>query len=653
LSSTSGFYCVAGLSAPNPCQVGFKCPVPADPPIPCEAGTYCRKGSSAATPCNAGSFSTKEQQASAAACKKCATCNPGTWETTTCSITTNRECTACTGKPGKSSYISVGSECKWVCDGGYHGDNCDPCPADYWCKSGLANSCPENSYSPEGSFDESACACQPGYYAVNTVLSVIKFGDYTKFKPCMKCKAGSICPGSNLIPALVKDQPVEGAAQQVVVAEKSLPPAANLVGLYDSIPSSLQKIKDAAPAGLDVSNMRTGKICRANVCVDCDGTDKCIPQVIVSVTRNKKVGGYAFSVTSVSPDTMYTFQVAVGDLCVPRINIDSDYVSGLRMVIPKNHGLKSIPFVCPGEPGVETKLLISSTPSKGVRRLLEWAGRRLLQLNPGRRLLQMDPGVNLLGVTFIVPTNDTAAVTGSLADVGVTVQGYISVDSADQNTTAPPLSCPENATSPEGSISISQCVCKPGYQGFASAGTPCSPCPPGKFCSGGLIDLCAANALAPPMSDAADDCACVPGFYGHRLACKECPVNHFCSGGTLNATKCPSNAVSPAQSTSSDSCGCVAGYHQANGSSQCTLCPLGSWCWGGIANTCPADSISAVGAKSALDCLCKDGYRLHLTTDVRGVVTRNCLWCSENTYCKVRQTPEFVFNMHPPPSLHG
>jgi hypothetical protein len=574
-------------------------------------------------------------------CKKCATCQVGSWETTACSITTNRVCTWCTGKPELSSYISVGAACKWVCDGGYHGDTCTPCPADYWCSSGLANRCPDNSKSPAGSFDKSACACQPGFFPMGTMLAT-DFGNYEGYAPCMKCQAGSICPGSNVISQLVQDTPVEGVVQQIVLAERSLPPAANLVGLYDSIPSSLQQIRAAAPVGRDVSKIKTSRMCRNSVCVECDTSDKCIPHVTVSVNRSKSLGKYSFNVTTLKINTMYTFRVDTLKLCVPKINIDLDFVSGLRMVIPDNSGLLSVPIVCPGDSSVDSQLSVSTSSGTSVRRLLESARRRLLQ---------MDSSVNVLGLSFVVPTNDTAAVTESFAAVGMTVQGYVAVAPTYQNmTTTPPLSCPDNATSPEGSISIFQCVCKPGYQGFASAGTPCSPCPPGKFCSGGLIDLCAANAIAPPMSDAADDCACMPGFYGHRLACKQCPAKHFCSGGVLNATKCPSNAVSPVQSTSSDACSCVAGY-EGNGGSQCTLCPLGSWCWGGIANTCPADSVSAVGAKSDLDCLCKDGYRLYLTTDGRRLVTRNCVWCSENTYCKVRQTRESLFNMHPSPPL--
>jgi hypothetical protein len=226
--------------------------------------------------------------------------------------------------------------------------------------------------------------------------------------------------------------------------------------------------------------------------------------------------------------------------------------------------------------------------------------------------------------------------------VGVTVEGFTAIASTGTATVAPPLTCPENATSPEGSTSISQCVCKPGYQGNAAAGTPCAPCPANTFCSGGIIGLCASNALAPSMSDSPDDCSCVAGFYGNASSCRQCPANAFCPGG-LTSTKCTSSAVSPIQSTSGDACYCVPGYVGTK-NAPCTLCTPGTWCWTGVSNDCPLHSTTPAGASRASECSCVDGFKTQMVTDIYGVITKTCLQCAANTYCKVRTPIIFVYN---------
>ena len=640
LFTPSGNHCPAGMSTPEVCPAGFFCPKPAEAPIPCGMGKFCPRGSSTERSCPADTFSTRTQQSSSATCTRCRTCTVGAWETTPCTSTGNRECTMCTGKPDRSSYTVASSACTWVCDSGFYGGNCTQCLAGFWCKSGVANRCPQNSESPPGSFDQSSCVCSAGFFSLKTTLET-SWGPMVGATPCAKCQAGSICPGVSIVPSQVHSEPIAGVEKQLVLADKAMPDYPNLVTLFESIPATIEEVKKTLTAAQRLVSFFTIKICRDNFCAMCDGSEMCIPRVSVQVSRGRN-GRYAFSVSSLKADVLYTFEVVTAGLCFPRMNINAEYVTGNRVAIASISNLSFVPIECPTDSSVNSRLTVTGTTTSvsKVRRLLESAKRRLLQQSSAS---------NFLAMSFVVPTNETSLLSNTIANSGITIEGFVAVDSVVPNVTSSPLSCPENATSPEGSTSITQCVCKPGYQGDASAGTPCSPCPPGKFCSGGLIDLCAVNALAPPLSSRAEDCACVPGFYGSRLACKQCPVNHFCSGGGLNATKCTSNAFAPVQSTSKDACTCVAGYH-GTGNTQCVLCPSGSWCWGGIANTCPVDSVTAFGASSALDCSCKDGYRLHMSTDHRGIDTRNCLWCSENTYCKVRQLRNFVFNMHPCPA---
>ena len=340
-------------------------------------------------------------------------------------------------------------------------------------------------------------------------------------------------------------------------------------------------------------------------------------------------GKYAFNVTSLSSDILYRFVVVTPKLCVPTINIDKEYVTGTMVAIASISTLRSAPIVCLTDSLANTQLPVTGTVGAATAR------RRLLQ--------QM---ADTLSVSFEVEAAETAIIQAAVVSAGVVVEGYTAITPTGTAVVAPPLSCPENGTSPEGSTSLEQCFCKPGYQGDAAAGTPCTPCPSNTFCSGGIINLCSVNALAPAMSDSADDCACVPGFYGNPSSCQQCPANSFCPGG-LNASKCTNNAVSPAQSTSGDACYCNPGYI-GNKNTPCTLCTPGSWCWTGVANSCPANSLTLPGASRASECSCVDGFKTQFSTDLYGiVVTKTCQQCGANTYCKVHPPTKFVYNTHP------
>jgi hypothetical protein len=413
-----------------------------------------------------------------------------------------------------------------------------------------------------------------------------------------------------------------------------MPVSPNLVTLFESIPASIAAVRATLSVALRSVTIFTMNICRDTYCAVCDGSEQCIPRVTVGVSRGKN-GKYAFNVTSLRADVLYRFVVVTPGMCTPTIGIDPEYVTGNRVAIASISTLRSAPIECLTDALINAPLAVTGTAAVTSQ------ARRLLA-SAKRRMLQESAPPSTLALSFVVFSNETTEMKNSIADTGISIEGYAAIESTNLTVTTSPLTCPENATSPEGSTSVDQCVCMPGYKGNAAAGTPCSPCPPDTFCSGGLLGLCAASAIAPPMSDLASDCACMPGFYGDRLACKQCPANHFCRGG-LNATKCSVNALSPVQSTSGDACNCDLGYSGTR-NAPCVLCPVGSWCWTGIENTCPVDSITASGASSASDCSCVDGYRLQLSTDVHGVVTRNCLRCSEDTYCKVRQFTDSVYN---------
>ena len=578
--------------------------------------------------CPTGSYSIAVGQITVATCIPCTTCTLGAFESTACSAAENRVCVSCTNKPQRASVLTASSACTWVCDSGYYGDNCAPCVSGFWCKAGIANRCPTDSTSPSLSYSQNSCMCQPGYSSQGTVSGT---------SPCSLCQPGSVCPGSGIVSVEVQAVPVANVTTQLMLVQQPLPVSDNLVSLFVSIPTSIASMRALLPEAQSSIPIFTRQVCRGSYCALCDGSEQCVTKVVVGVRRGLD-GKYAFNVTSLKADVLYEFVVTIPGLCTPTISIDPEYVSGTVVAVASISTLRTAPVVCLTDSLVNTQLPITGTAAvyvSPVRRLLESAKRRLLQQN-----------LDTLAVSFVVHTADTSVIQTVVASAGVTVEGFTAI-AAETGTVeiAPPLTCPVNATSPEGSTSIKQCVCKPGYRGDASQGTPCSPCPPDTFCSGGLINLCSANALAPPMSDSADDCACVPGFYGPPSSCQPCPANSFCPGG-LNAIKCTANAISPAQSTSGDACYCNLGYEGIK-NAPCTLCPPGSWCYTGVSNVCPANSVTSAGASSASECLCVDGFRERLSTDLQGVVTRVCLQCAANTYCKVSAPTKIIYNTPP------
>jgi hypothetical protein len=548
-----------------------------------------------------------------------------------CNATQNRVCATCANKPQRASFLTASVACSWVCDSGYYGDLCSPCMAGFWCKSGIANRCPTDSSSPALSITQNACVCSPGYSSQGTASGT---------SPCALCQAGSVCPGSGIVSVEVQSAPIPNVTTQLMLVQQPLPVSENLVSLFISIPASVAAMREFLPVGQADIPIYTRQVCRGSYCALCDGSPQCITTVVVGVRRGLD-GRYAFNVTSLKADTLYEFVIVTAGMCVPTISIDPEYVSGTKVAIASISTISSATIVCQVDSLANTHLPVTGTAAASVlgtaRRLLESAKRRLLEQKS-----------DTLAVSLVVPTTETAAIQAAVVSVGVTVEGFTAIASTGTATVAPPLTCPENATSPEGSTSISQCVCKPGYQGSAAAGTPCTPCPANTFCSGGIIGLCSANALAPSMSDSPDDCSCVAGFYGNPSACQQCPANSFCPGG-LNATKCTSSAVSPIQSTSGDACYCVPGYVGTK-NTPCTLCTPGTWCWTGVSNTCPLHSTTLAGASRASDCSCMDGFKTQMVTDIYGVITKTCIQCAANTYCKVRTPTIFVYNTRTP---HG
>ncbi|EKX31555.1 hypothetical protein GUITHDRAFT_149224 [Guillardia theta CCMP2712] len=167
--------------------------------------------------------------------------------------------------------------------------------------------------------------------------------------------------------------------------------------------------------------------------------------------------------------------------------------------------------------------------------------------------------------------------------------------------------CPGNRTSPEGSVSVFDCSCLPGYigqPGHACVGcnlgtyrlneTHCEPCPPFR-----TSDFAA---------DSVDECYCIPGYFLGSGKCEPCAAGTYWDLGICRS--CPDNADSPEASVDITRCSCNPGYTGRNGE-ECVPCNPGTYKLGsdpGICFNCPKNTVSPPASGSVLDCVCQAGY---------------------------------------------
>lgn len=163
----------------------------------CNPGKYKEaSGSASCDLCGAGKYSSESKATSESVCTPCfdnSTSVPGSTSNTAClciagmyrsgdecvdcpsdhfcgtgtiALGADTECPLFSTSPSGST---IDTQC--LCNAGYYRsgvDVCTICPPDHFCgKGSLAplseHECPEHSKSPEGSVDEDACTCDPGY----------------------------------------------------------------------------------------------------------------------------------------------------------------------------------------------------------------------------------------------------------------------------------------------------------------------------------------------------------------------------------------------------------------------------------------------------------------------------------------------------------
>lgn len=152
-----------------------------------------------------------------------------------------------------------------------------------------------------------------------------------------------------------------------------------------------------------------------------------------------------------------------------------------------------------------------------------------------------------------------------------------------------------------------QCsLCEAGRFQPEGGATACVPCEPGFYCPEGSSS---------PLP-------CNKGSYGARPSleggeeCELCPVGSFCITGSSIPTPCSKGSFAASEGQS-ECTPCEGGTYQAeNGASSCEECPLGLFCPPGSSNPIGCESgadipfavTDRIGAESASDCVCKEGY---------------------------------------------
>ena len=317
------------------CPPGYICPdAKMSVPTICPNGSFCPGGSSSPIVCPAGTFA---PGTGLSACLQCVTCQIDEYQNTPCTNTRNRSCIQCTtAKPLNSVYDTSSSACPWVCKNGYWGSECEPCLANHWCKFGMQNRCPLSSISLPLSDSQSDCVCGPGYMST---------GKITGASLCVLCPEGVLCNGVPVLEVEISTTPLVNVATQVLLARKPLPPASNMVTLFESIPATIASIVATLPNASATIHLR--QVCRQTYCVACEeGVSTCIRYITVGM---QSVGGSYFtdSVTSLRRDTMYTFVGASASDCAPRITgLSAEFISDNDVMISSSAVVLAVRVAC-------------------------------------------------------------------------------------------------------------------------------------------------------------------------------------------------------------------------------------------------------------------------------------------------------------------
>ena len=134
------------------------------------------------------------------------------------------------------------------------------------------------------------------------------------------------------------------------------------------------------------------------------------------------------------------------------------------------------------------------------------------------------------------------------------------------NSSSTCRTCGAGSTSVAGAQGVESCVCVAGF--YRDSFGSCVRCEEGFYCAMSVRNECPGysegKSTSPPGSNSSGQCLCRPGYYSFAYVgsgCQLCPPNFYCTGeqDVLNYGKsipCPENSVSDMGSVSLDECKC-------------------------------------------------------------------------------------------------
>ena len=540
-------------------------------------------------------------------------CSASEYESTACTATTNRVCTACTtctaGVNYRTGACTAGNTACTACPTCTAGDyksvactttsagTCASCPSGYYCTSGAANFCPSDSNSPTGSSVITACTCNAGYYGTNG-------------GSCTICPVGSYCPGGT----------------SAVSCSSVITGSSSLGGATSTSSSSC-----ICNPGYTGSNGGPCTVCQPGYV--CPGNGNMAILCSVYRANSYSIGGATSSTTSACVCNAGYYGTVSCAICTT-----GSYCPGgtSKNLCPTNSNspagsLSSTSCVCiPGYYG-----------------------------DNGNTCSICTIGKFCIGgsTSSTCPSNSNSTAGASACSCNA---GYYGPNGGPTC-----VSCNYFSYS---LANASACTCSPGY----AQDTPisCVPCSVGRYCILGSSTACPANSISPERSSTLSSCICNIGYSGPNGGlCSACPANSYntlggsnactCnisyygpSGGPCSACTTQSNGVYTGSGTTATNCpfSCNVGYYgpsvgpcvscQAltngvyNGSgTTSTNCPFkcnlgymksGTSCITGVVKSCSA------GYETSVDYTTCDVCREGTYKNVTG--TGYCSNCSAGTY---------------------
>ena len=541
-----GFYCPAGLTGPKPCPPGTALPSSgASAPsacLPCSAGFFCNKAaevSTTANVCTAGRFCPGGDIEPTNVCPAGSFCPAGASGPTACPP--GRYC------PATGGNTTLQCPMRFFCSGSTVSPTI--CPQGFFCGAGQSvgtvNRCPVGTFGAStGLATASDCIeCPAGEYCGSTALT----------SPTTQCSAGFFCSGG-----ATTSMPTDGVTGDVCPGAHYCPtgskaPIACPPGTASFVNSTgFQVVADCTPCD---AGFYCPESAQTNSTLQCPEGFFCLAGT--SIPSQPCPVGHICGVQTISPQPcpVGTYQDEQGStVCKSCIAGHFCPSSGLSVPVKCPRG-----YYCEAGQSSGTVLPCPVSTFSNVEGLVAASECQLCE-----------PG------SFC----DLLAQTSSSLDCA---PGHFCIRGA-------------NVSSPVDGVSGGRCLagslCGAGSKSprMTTVSTTGQPCPAGSIC---------------PTDGLTSATACPAGKFSRGLGeldCDDCIAGFYCPSGTINPVTCPLGNFCPGNATLPADCpdGTYGNSLGLQSADQCTPCPTGSFCLGGVVTgQCNAGFFCREGASRA------------------------------------------------------